>query len=320
MTSGDGIDDDDPGRRGDLGEGASERRADEGGEPSSSGEKGRDRDDKVIRLPRDWLGPRDQLVPFGPSADPGGRDPDDRFLSDDADTDPHVSEAGRASSDAVSADDFWGERSAALQGPLGEDEDEDEDADEDRGEHAWHDEAGWWSRSRVGSLRTRASDLATRHRRSVLAAAVLVGVACLVVAGMSFFAQAGRHGNSRLNAGLNRGRQAQVLGTGSAGSHQPARNPSSRSSQRSASSRPSHHSSSERAVAVRYVPSSTASSSTASSSESSTTSTPASSSSSSDDSAPSSNTPPATTPSSQPSSAPPYGARGALGPGHSPDG
>jgi hypothetical protein len=42
-----------------------------------------------VRLPRDWLGPRDELVPFGPRADPPASPP--------------------------SADDFWGEKSDAVQ-------------------------------------------------------------------------------------------------------------------------------------------------------------------------------------------------------------
>jgi hypothetical protein len=47
---------------------------------------------KVVRLPRDWLGPRDELVPFGQSAPPP--------------TEPDL--AGFA------PDDFWGERAAAI--------------------------------------------------------------------------------------------------------------------------------------------------------------------------------------------------------------
>jgi hypothetical protein len=49
----------------------------------------------VVRLPRDWLGPREELVPFGP-----------RASSEDAEEPP------------PSADDFWGERSAAIHDAL----------------------------------------------------------------------------------------------------------------------------------------------------------------------------------------------------------
>lgn len=49
----------------------------------------------MVRLPRDWLGPREELVPFGP-----------RASSEDAEQPP------------PSANDFWGERSAAIHDAL----------------------------------------------------------------------------------------------------------------------------------------------------------------------------------------------------------
>ena len=49
-------------------------------------------DDNVVRLPRDWLGPREDLIPFGSTSEPG----------------PSVGLA-------PTADDFWGESSAAVQ-------------------------------------------------------------------------------------------------------------------------------------------------------------------------------------------------------------
>jgi hypothetical protein len=49
----------------------------------------------VVRLPRDWLGPREELVPFGP-----------RASSEDTEELP------------PSAEDFWGERSAAIHDAL----------------------------------------------------------------------------------------------------------------------------------------------------------------------------------------------------------
>ena len=49
-------------------------------------------DDNVVRLPRDWLGPREDLIPFGSASEPG----------------PSVGLA-------PTADDFWGESSAAVQ-------------------------------------------------------------------------------------------------------------------------------------------------------------------------------------------------------------
>jgi hypothetical protein len=47
---------------------------------------------KVVRFPRDWLGPRDELVPLGQSAPPP--------------TEPDLA--------AFAPDDFWGERAAAI--------------------------------------------------------------------------------------------------------------------------------------------------------------------------------------------------------------
>jgi hypothetical protein len=61
---------------------------------SNQAGKGSGSDDNVVRLPRDWLGPRDELVPFGPSA---------------GTTTPGVDEDLPRS-----ADDFWGEQSSAV--------------------------------------------------------------------------------------------------------------------------------------------------------------------------------------------------------------
>jgi hypothetical protein len=61
--------------------------------------------DKVVRLPRDWLGPREDLVPFGPGA--SAPEPE--------------SDASAPSPEAPpTAADFWGERSAAVQAPADE--------------------------------------------------------------------------------------------------------------------------------------------------------------------------------------------------------
>ena len=57
--------------------------------------------DTVVRLPRDWLGPREELVPFGPRAAP--RRADGALPSDES---------------PPSAEDFWGERSAAIHDAL----------------------------------------------------------------------------------------------------------------------------------------------------------------------------------------------------------
>jgi hypothetical protein len=54
---------------------------------------------KVVRLPVDWLGPREDLIPFGPSAD------------------SQVKDEGE-SSPPLRAQDFWGEGSAAIHDAL----------------------------------------------------------------------------------------------------------------------------------------------------------------------------------------------------------
>jgi hypothetical protein len=54
----------------------------------------------VVRLPRDWLGPREELIPFGPSAD------------------EPVAEVSEHIGLPPTADDFWGESSAAVQDAL----------------------------------------------------------------------------------------------------------------------------------------------------------------------------------------------------------
>ena len=60
------------------------------------------RGDKVVRLPRDWLGPREELIPFGPRAG-----------SVDADGPPSI-----PVDPPTSPADFWGEQSAAIQSAL----------------------------------------------------------------------------------------------------------------------------------------------------------------------------------------------------------
>lgn len=66
------------------------------GRPTADGAR---LDDNVVRLPRDWLGPRDEFTPFGPSAN------------------------GQSADSAPTADAFWGEDSSSLQSaveaPLG---------------------------------------------------------------------------------------------------------------------------------------------------------------------------------------------------------
>lgn len=96
----------------------------------------------VVRFPRDWLGPREELVPFGPRAGrAAGADEARRDAADDsarglgaapppaaaagldaAPPPPAASGLGAApppsAASAPSAADFWGEASASVQEPL----------------------------------------------------------------------------------------------------------------------------------------------------------------------------------------------------------
>jgi hypothetical protein len=77
-------------------------------EPETGAGAGEESASNVVRLPRDWLGPRDKLVPFGPRAQSSGA-ADDRKSGE---TD------GLNSDWPPGAADFWGEGSAAVQHAL----------------------------------------------------------------------------------------------------------------------------------------------------------------------------------------------------------
>ena len=70
--------------------------------------------DKVVRLiPRDWLGPIDELVPLGPPADRSSAPPDD------PDSAAATGDAGVwGEDDGFAAQSFWTADSASLQAPL----------------------------------------------------------------------------------------------------------------------------------------------------------------------------------------------------------
>jgi hypothetical protein len=72
------------------------------GRQTEAGEHDAQRRGKVVRLPRDWLGPREELIPFGP-----------RAASIEADEAPPSSE-----DPLPSPADFWGEQSAAIQSAV----------------------------------------------------------------------------------------------------------------------------------------------------------------------------------------------------------
>ena len=71
------------------------------GPHTEDGKQGTEQASKVVRLPRDWLGPREHLVPFG--------------IPPTAETEPEQSDFATPSAGfAPSADAFWGEDSAAI--------------------------------------------------------------------------------------------------------------------------------------------------------------------------------------------------------------
>ena len=61
---------------------------------------------KVVRLPRDWLGPRDELVPFGHRSAPSEAEFSPPALASETST--------LLADSPPTAADFWGERSAAI--------------------------------------------------------------------------------------------------------------------------------------------------------------------------------------------------------------
>lgn len=69
------------------------------GPHSGNGDNRTEAESNVVRFPRDWIGPREHLVPFGPGADP-----------------PRQTTAPFGL--PPSADDFWGEDSASVQDAL----------------------------------------------------------------------------------------------------------------------------------------------------------------------------------------------------------
>src|SRR5262245_12079828 len=109
-------------------------------------------DDNVVRLPRDWLGPREELIPIGRSED------------------------GPSDSDAASSGEaFWGESSASIQDAL-------QPLPQTRNPTA---PRGVGAGS---ALRRRAVECVHRHARAfsvMVAASVLVAVAVLATAGHS---------------------------------------------------------------------------------------------------------------------------------------
>lgn len=288
-----------------------------------------DRDDNVVRLPRDWLGPRDELVPFGPGADrnegeqrpaDSGGTPEDESKSRTAPGEeqsrPRLEEVGPAHADPVSPDDFWGERSAALQGTLDESE-------------------------RTPAESANSARLRKRLQAPAIAAAAAAAIALVVLACLSLFGQSPSRGRSNVRADVGTGLRREGVGqwpmrTPTVHWSRPATrsNHTGRGSSRQQGASPS-------AVPVSYSPqrasqsgsSSAGASGGAANTGASESTSPATTSSPSTP-APGPSTNSSTTPSSPPRSSPngshhqaaqtkkppAFGSNGVLGPGHSPDG
>jgi hypothetical protein len=75
---------------------------------SEAGRSERRQRSNVVPLPRDWLGPRDELVPFGPAARRSQREP--------ATPPPSGEEGGLGR--PTRAEDFWGESSGEMHDAL----------------------------------------------------------------------------------------------------------------------------------------------------------------------------------------------------------
>jgi hypothetical protein len=238
-------------------------------------EPGSDQEDNIVQLPRDWLGPREELVPFGPSADP----------------DP----SRAAQADEVSPEDFWGERSAAVQDTLE------------------HEAAPGSALGRV-PVRVRLK----RLRRPVIAAGVAALVAGAVAVPLALINQAGGLRHSTVASTL-RPYRHRTMSPAHLGARRSASNQRTRSSR---PTKPSRYAHVTHTAPVAYTAQPTAAAASSASvyvgSQTPSTGTPSTSVPATSPTTTSPSTTPTTVGSKRKSSTPPFGARGALGPGKSP--
>lgn len=71
---------------------------------TNGGQRGSDETGNVVRIPRDWFGPKDDLVPFGPAA----------WSGEAESTAEARSESARRAEAPLDADTFWGEDADSL--------------------------------------------------------------------------------------------------------------------------------------------------------------------------------------------------------------
>ena len=236
-------------------------------------ESGSEQEDNVVPLPRDWLGPREELVPFGPSAGPDPSQP--------------------AEPDDVSPEDFWGERSAAVQDTL---------------EH----EAARGSASARAPARARLEPL----RRPALAAGLAALVASAVAVPLALLNQGGAPRHSTVASTVRPHRHRSM----SPGHLRAQRSTGHRRAQSSRRTKPSPHARGTHTTPVGSAAQQTAAAASTPSvyvsSQSLSAGTPSASVPTTRSSTPL--TTPTPRGSERKSSTPPFGARGALGPGKSP--
>lgn len=260
----------------------------DGREREPRSERASKSDDNVVRLPRDWLGPRDELVPFGPSADVHLPPPVGGKSTSTPRAPAFEGEAGGPSPVPVSPADFWGEHAAALHEALEE-----------------RDEA---FAKRVAS-RARAVVPFAWLRRPALVAGLAAALALVVVGYVSLVGQTGNRARSRPNLSQR--------GVTSPWAFLPRLSRSHAVGSSGRSGRPVHRATGTHAIAVSYSShrSTPGTSSQSASSLSALSTTPAA------PVAPTSSTSSASTTADvgagSKAPAPAFGAHGALGPGRS---
>lgn len=247
--------------------------------------KGKDarQEDNVLPLPRDWLGPPEELVPFGPSAE-----------SDRSDLTGKAQDPELRSS---SPEDFWGEHSASVQDALDR-----RDADA----------------ARLAGMPARLVAGVSDRRRVALVAGAAAVLALMVVGYVTLLNPSSHSGHSPLAAKLGSAGPSAVLPWSDSHPQLPAspfrgNGPSNKASHRARRR--------GRTVQVSYVPktSSQVSSTQAVSTTSSSAAPPSSPAVTPTTPSPSS---PSPSQQNRPrsNSSRPFGAHGVLGPGRSPSG
>jgi hypothetical protein len=158
--------------------------------PTTEGNRNSEDEPNVVRLPRDWLGPREELIPFGPRAD-------------------EAQSASAPEAGAPTAADFWsGEAPLAAHGAI-----DPADARERGGHHLGRQSRrGLWSRRRewtmggAVSVRRATTSPVPRVDRRVLVGG---GVTAVILAAVLALVGGGSHTTTGLEAARPVGRHAE---------------------------------------------------------------------------------------------------------------